>query len=160
MDDISDIGVPHTILNRVDTTCGIEMLVMASELLSGDLLSLVKSNPGHKELPRLVGEVFSILRSLVREKIVHEDLHLGNVLIRSDETGYLTSVIHDFGESTRDRSPYEHLRDISKFIHSLETMDGILFEDKLESCKLLVDNVGLYPTEYEILDLLVALEKK
>jgi len=140
MKDLEGIGVPTNILLQSRTHRGICMTVMASELMSGDLLSLVKENPRHNEIPRLIGEVFAGIRFLVRMKIVHEDLHLGNILLRSNHEGHLSSVIHDFGESTENRSPYEHTRDIYKFLDALITLTNSDYEDIISSSKISVDS--------------------
>jgi len=71
MQDLKDLGVPHSVLKEVNTDGKIEML--------------------------------------------------------------LTSVIHDFGESTLDRSPYEHMRDVNTFLHALITSVGTKYEDIIQS---------------------------
>lgn len=140
MQDLKDIGVPTSILSESQAHRGIMMTVMASELMYGDFLSLFKEYPRHKEIPRLIGEVFAAMRWLVRKKIVHEDLHLGNILLRSDQEGNLTAVIHDFGESTENRAPYEHTRDIYKFLDALiKTIDSG-YENIVVSAKVSVDS--------------------
>lgn len=159
MQDLKDLGVPHSVLKEVNTDGKIEMLLMASELLSGDLVSFIKSNPKHKEIPRLVSEVFGGLRVLVSERIVHEDLHLGNVLLRSDSNGHITSVIHDFGESTLDRSPYEHMRDVNTFLHALITSVGTQYEDIIQSCQRLIDSVDVSSTRDDVIDVLIKIQE-
>ena len=67
MQDLKDLGVPHSVLKEVNTDGKIEML--------------------------------------------------------------LTSVIHDFGESTLDRSPY----DVNTFLHALITSVGTKYEDIIQS---------------------------
>ena len=140
MRDLENIGVPTSILLRYRTHRGIAMTVMASELLHGDILNLVKENPRHEDIPRLIGEVFAAMRWLVRRQIVHEDLHLGNILLRSNHDGRLSAVIHDFGESTEDRSPYEHTRVIYKFLDALITSIHSDYENIVISARLSVDS--------------------
>lgn len=152
------MGVPHNILQDLQDYRGISMMVMASELMSGDLLSLIQETPEDKEIPRLIGEVFAGMRALVRHKVVHEDLHLGNILLRSDENGKKSSVIHDFGESTIDRSPYEHIRDIVKFLDALPKK----YEDIVISSRVIVDNFQISKgdniTSNDMLNLLIKLQ--
>ncbi len=143
MKQIRELGVSHEIVQGIQAHRGIEMTVMASELMSGDFGTFIKENPRSIEIPRLIGEVFAGLRILVRERIVHEDLHLGNVLIRSDADGNLSSVIHDFGESTTDRSPYEHIRDIVKFLNSLIYLLPREYEEILASSRIIVDEIQI-----------------
>jgi len=140
---IRDLGVSHEIIQGIQAHRGIAMTVMASELMSGDFATFIKENPRSTEIPRLIGEVFAGLRTLVREQIVHEDLHLGNVLIRSDVDGNLTAVIHDFGESTTDRSPYEHIKDIVKFLDSLIYLLPREYEEIIASSRIMVDDIQI-----------------
>lgn len=164
MRDLESAGVPTSILLQYQTHRGIGMTVMASELMYGDFSSLVKEYPRHKEIPRLIGEVFEAMIWLVRKNIVHEDLHLGNILLRSDHEGNLSSVIHDFGESTENRSPYEHTRDIYKFLDALITLVHIDYENIIMSSRVSVDsflqNKGSSEiTQDDMLDLIRKLQR-
>lgn len=140
LQDLRGVGVPESMLLQSKEQGGIEMTVMASELAYGDLMVLVKDDPHNEEIPRLVGEVFEAMEWLVRERIVHEDLHLGNILLRSDSRGRLSAVIHDFGESTEDRCPYEHTRDICKFLDALGALVHSEYGSVVSSARDSVDS--------------------
>lgn len=138
--DMLNLGIPQRILDTIKTHEGIPMLVMSSELMYGDLKTLTEEDKYHKDIPRIISEVFAGLETMVKRHIVHEDLHLGNVLLRKDSEGRLTATIHDFGESTENRSPYEHIRDIRKFLHALllSPVSNII-EELIASGNLVVD---------------------
>ena len=136
-----NIGVENEILDFLRQYSGVPMVVMASELMSGDLRSFISENPKSEEIPRLIAEVFVCLRSMVRLNIAHNDLHLGNVLIRYSEGKY-SSVIHDFGESVEDSPPGDHFKDIYKFLKDLLITLPRFYQNVLLTARYLVDDMA------------------
>ena len=140
LDDLRTFGVGDKTINDILAYRGIRMNVMASELVSGDLLTYVETNPNSDEMPRLFGEVFEALDIMIKEGIVHGDLHLGNVLLRKYSTGEDRAIIHDFGESTSGKlvEARDHVNDISKFLLAISASVGRSYEDILVQCNILV----------------------
>lgn len=138
--DMRNLGVLDETIRDLQEYKGVKMRVMASELLSGDLLKHVESakNSEETETPRLISEVFDALKIMVRERIVHGDLHLGNVLLRKSRTRRIRAVIHDFGESRIESGGggvgvdvEDHVEDILFFIHALTASLGERYEEPL-----------------------------
>ncbi len=145
-----NMGVHDDIVTLAKEHHGVYMTLMASELLSGDLITFLKENPLHMDTPRIIREVFSCIMELVRHKVVHEDLHCGNILLRSDSDGNLSSVIHDFGESTEERSPYEHIRDIVKFLGALAGFVSKELESAIVKSRIMIDELQCSKMSHEI----------
>lgn len=136
--DMEKLGVPDESIKDLREYNGVKMKVMASELMSGDLIKYVEKMKKSKETPRLISEVFEALNIMVKEGIVHGDLHLGNVLLRKSRDGTFRAVIHDFGESrTEYTSPDDHVDDILFFIHALTASVGDRYKELLVVCNTL-----------------------
>lgn len=138
LDDMKELGVPEAMITRLQKYNGVKMKVMASELMSGDLVKYVEGVENSKETPRLISEVLEALNIMVKEGIVHGDLHLGNVLLRKNRDGIFRAVIHDFGESRVDYvSPEDHVDDLLFFMHALSASLGKQYENLLVVCNTL-----------------------
>lgn len=165
LDDFRRLNVSETIISDLHANPGIQMNVMASELLSGDLFRYVEEKNDSVETPRLISEVFGALSVMVKEGVVHGDLHLGNVLLRKDYGGSFTAVIHDFGESrTADVDPKDHVDDILFFLHALAASLGENYENSLVECKftttkLQVEETGEAVTNTNVVETIKSLRR-
>lgn len=138
LSDFQDMGVEEELIENLRNYRGVQMKVMATELLSGDLLQYIESNMTSTETPRYIGEVFEALDVMVQEDLIHGDLHLGNVLLRKTSSGRCRALIHDFGESSKTETPKDHLEDIFFFLRALAKSLHKSYEDILISSNAII----------------------
>ena len=159
------LGVSDETISYLRTRKCLPMDVMTSELLWGDLDTFIKENLYQDQLPRILSQVFGIMKILVNDNIVHDDLHLGNVLLRKEKIGkdvVFTPVVHDFGTTSDVIDQSDSIRDVSRFLYAFsmsplgETYGRLLnvSKDVVKTIEDKGDNV----TKDEILDVLSKLE--
>lgn len=104
--------------------------LLMSEMVWGDLKSFIKtfqrSSHFDEYMVYIISEIFQAIKEMnVDLKILHGDLHTGNVLIKIDTDMKMHVLIHDFGKSERNTSPgmfyYDDIRRILEGIVSLIT---------------------------------------
>jgi serine/threonine protein kinase len=95
--------------------------IIISELAAMDVKQWRKQPHSEKEWIVMLKSIFRSIKKMHELGIIHNDLHLGNVLVKYDET----PAIHDFGESMyvhdvplRDLEPLV-FNDYKKFIDSI-----------------------------------------
>ena len=123
--------------------------VLFSELAWGDLLQFIKENEVTETMcDNILFQVFSGINDLqTKLNLVHNDLHLGNILMlfsKIKDEKYLTCLIHDFGkteEITNWTSEY-YKEDYIKFI------DAFCKSDMPDIIKEKLSKIEKYLTDY------------
>jgi len=72
--------------------------ILFSQLLWGDLRTYLEEDRSEKEWNLIIDQILVCCKELEMLNIGHNDLHLGNILIKDIDT--LESVIHDYGRSS------------------------------------------------------------
>lgn len=116
--------------------------LLFSELAFSDLKNYIHKL-SNLELDEVISQVLKAISDLqVHCGIVHNDLHLGNILLLYKPSEYGVQVlIHDFGRSVKVKSlsSIQKKRDIIIFLNSLRE-EGIS-DDRLESIVDLLDKI-------------------
>lgn len=112
--------------------------LLFSELAYTDLKNFVSKNTSPEFLNEIIGQVFEGIHDLqMLCNIVHNDLHLGNILLLHNPTSIekIHILIHDFGRSIKVKGHfsniqkktdlYTFLREIRKSISNLEMIEKI-----------------------------------
>lgn len=119
--------------------------LLYTQMLWGDLIQLIENEDIDKVLVLLdevIPNVFSCIQKLHDLSISHNDLHLGNVLLKVFEDEYRekkwTTVIHDFGKSEFVDVFDEEiaLRDFHKFAEAItkhQYLKNTIIAKKMES---------------------------
>ena len=117
---LPDIELPDTVASYL----------LFSELAEYDMdYYLEHSNLSDKELVILLFDIFKAIKDMhMKLKIVHSDLHLGNILIMNKKP-----LIHDFGKSYK--SNFEDSNDKEKdiFYFLAQLYDKITISDQIKS---------------------------
>lgn len=95
--------------------------ILFSELAYCDLKYYLETyEPPIKDIKKLVKEVLLAIKDMhMKLHIVHNDLHLGNILLKSPDN--LQPLIHDFGKSYKSdfESEYDRKDDLIHFLNKL-----------------------------------------
>jgi len=153
--------MPGTGINTV----GVKWISRPVELLWSDLNTFIKENLYQDHLPKILSQVFGRIKILVNDNIVHDDLHLGNVLLTKEKVGkdvVFTPVIHYLGKTAHVIYQSDSIRDISRFLYELSMSPlgktyGRLLHVSKDAVKIIEDK-GDNVTKDEILDVLSKLE--
>ena len=104
------------------------------EVMRGDLGQIVLRQP--IDWSDMKTQVIQAVLFMVSQAIVHNDLHIHNILVNEIEPGRLNFKVHDFGKAeaiTAENRAYASRRDLSVFCASLEqfhqTHGSSIFEE-------------------------------
>lgn len=121
--------------------------ILMSEMAWGDGIQFLNKLGEEINLPKqrindvfdiVIPEIFLGIIELHKLGISHNDLHLGNILIRADEFGNFRVLLHDFGKSelVQEWDSENVLRDFDKvadYIRSNFQFDNTRVKDKMLS---------------------------
>ena len=116
--------------------------ILLDELAWGDLNQFLETKPITPEMSNIIiNQVFLAINDVqTKLNAVHNDLHLGNILMllsKTPDNVFLTCLIHDFGktEKIENWNSKNRTEDYIKFIYSLLQNDNISSEikDKLNN---------------------------
>lgn len=146
---------------EVDENITLPGYVLVSELAYGDLGALaVRINLSEEQWFSLIADVLYAIRDLQEHlSVVHNDLHVGNVLLAVTQEGQASSgsqyevlqpVIHDFGRSfvVSNWRPELRIRDVHEFVSKVVLSLGSVLP---ESVTLAIDELDSQLTDLSFL---------
>lgn len=132
--------------------------LLFSELAYSDLKNYMNRNISYEILNEIVYQVFKGIRDLqMLCRVVHNDLHLGNVLLSKNVfcTQDVHILIHDFGRSLKvkgDMSNIQKKTDIYTFLREIrKNISNIGIIEKIQSTIEILDDST---NEFPILDVI------
>ena len=173
---ISDIGIDdeiRDITNNIPTNISSNLLF--SELAHMDLKNYLNKYIEIEILNKIVIQVFKGIRDLqMLCSIVHNDLHLGNVLLLfkpysiSDGSNKVNILIHDFGRSIKVQnsdgtnkklSNIQRKTDILTFIKEIRNYINIFYENDEynninKKIEMIIENLDENTNDFPILDVI------
>lgn len=121
--------------------------IIVSELANMDMIAFTKEHVLHSQslddtvFLDIINSIISGIIDMQEERLIHNDLHLGNILVLKRDGVYIY-LIHDFGVSiiqddTSDTwTNEEQLLDIDRFISNIDEYNIDEYNKKLLSAKM------------------------
>jgi hypothetical protein len=165
------IGIYNEIPNNINSNLLFSELAYSDlkNYLFGNGKEFVKKYISQEILIKIIIQVLEGIRDLqMLCNIVHNDLHLGNVLLLFNPEYKINILIHDFGRSNKVQNPdgsrkklsnIQKKTDILTFLNEIKKYISISYEeyeDKIinEKIELTIENLDENTKEFPILDII------